>query len=473
MRRFNGIPLVVALFSATFVAAADSTPRIGQGSTRQQVIEALGPPVGRANLGTVEILNYPNGQVRLVNGRVERTQLRPTVASPAPTAPAPATLPPKPVPAAVEPSAAVAKDARNPIADAWFTQIDDALRDATRRDSPILALFTRSDASPASRQFQKEIVHHPEFVNAFRANYVLLNLDSPNRGENVESNAQLQQWREKLSVKTTPALVLVSPAGERIAAVEISDTVVGTASRGRLITAIIGAYSLPTPVAAKKMDAIPAPVAPAPVAVPLAQSSHMHVAPVEISAGLTSARWFVIGALCVGTLISAAMLFVLWMVLRKANRPAVFAQRSSMASRIDHAASGLPSHAEILSWPKETLCNVVGRLAELEGFEAEIAMKGDKDIILRRPAVSTPEAIVCCVTGNAGIISTRRVRELVGTMAADDMAAGWFVAPTGFSLEARTYAEEQKVRLIDGARLLTLLSDLPSFALPKVLVAAR
>ena len=144
-----------------------------------------------------------------------------------------------------------------------------------------------------------------------------------------------------------------------------------------------------------------------------------------------------------------------------------------MASRIDHAASGLPSHAEILSWPKETLCNVVGRLAELEGFEAEVAMSGDKDIILRRPAVPTPEAIVCCVTGNAVIFSTGRVLELVGTMAADDMAAGWFVSPTGFSLEARTYAEEQKVRLIDGARLLTLLSDLPSFALPKVLAAAR
>ena len=116
---------------------------------------------------------------------------------------------------------------------------------------------------------------------------------------------------------------------------------------------------------------------------------------------------------------------------------------------------------------------VVGRLAELEGFEAEIAQRGDKDIILRRPAVPTPEAIVCCVTGNAGIIPTRRLRELVGTMAADDISTGWFVSPMGFSLEARTFAEEQKVRLIDGARLLTLLSDLPTFALPKVLAAAR
>ena len=58
-------------------------------------------------------------------------------------------------------------------------------------------------------------------------------------------------------------------------------------------------------------------------------------------------------------------------------------------------------------------------------------------------------------------------------MAAEDVAGGWFVSPMGFSLDARAYAEEQNVRLIDGARLLTLLSDLPTFALPKVLAAAR
>lgn len=144
-----------------------------------------------------------------------------------------------------------------------------------------------------------------------------------------------------------------------------------------------------------------------------------------------------------------------------------------MASRIDHAASGLPSHAEILAWPKETVCNVIGRLAELEGYEAEISKRGEKDLILRRPAVPTAEAIVGCVTGSSGVIPTRRIRDLVGMMAAEDIAAGWFVSPMGFSLDARAYAEEQNVRLIDGARLLTLLSDLPTFALPKVLAGVR
>jgi hypothetical protein len=473
VRRFNGIVVAVALFSAALVVAADSNAKIGQGSTKQQVIEVLGPPIGRANLGKVEILNYPNGQVRLENGRVERMNLRPVVMPPAPAAPAPAASGASNVPATPAASSPVpAKEPKSPLAGAWIQQFDEAVRDAARRNSPILALFTNADGSPTSRQFQKEIVFHPEFVNAFRANYVLLNLDASARTDAGVVD-RLQNLREQLGVRGIPALLILSPAGERVAAVEISDSVVGSAYRGRLITAVISAYTLPTPApVTPTAESKPAVVAP-PAAVPLAQSSHLHAAPPEVSAGLTSARWFVIGALCVGTLISGAMLFVLWMVLRKLNKP-VLTRRTSMASRIDHAASGLPSHAEILAWPKETLCRVIGRLAELEGFEAELTKgKGEKDLVLRRPALPTPEAIVCCVSGNAGVIPTRRLRELVGTMAAEDVASGWFVSPMGFSLDARAYAEEQNVRLIDGARLLTLLSDLPTFALPKVLAAAR
>lgn len=465
--------MVAALSGAAGVVAADSAPKIGQGSTKQQVIEALGPPIGHANLGRVEILHYRNGQVRLENGRVERMTLRAEAASPAPAVQAPAApAAPAPSPAAHTAAAVAEKEARSPLADIWFTRLDDAMRDASRRSSPILALFTHSDGSPASRQFQKEIVFHSEFVNAFRTNYVLLHLDGSTRSESPVAAESLQALRDRLGVRTNPALQILSAEGERIAAVEISDAAPGSRYRSRLIAAVTAAYTLPTPVAPKE-EPKPVPVAPKPEAVPLAASPHMHVAPTEVSAGLTSARWFVIGALCVGTLLSGVMLFVLWVVLRKLNKPVILTGRTSMASRIDHAASGLPSHADILAWPKEALCSVVGRLAELEGYEAEISKRGEKDILLRRPAVPTPEAIVCCVTGNAGVIPTRRVRELVGMMAADDVAAGWFVSPMGFSLDARAYAEEQNVRLIDGARLLTLLSDLPTFALPKVLAGAR
>ena len=145
-----------------------------------------------------------------------------------------------------------------------------------------------------------------------------------------------------------------------------------------------------------------------------------------------------------------------------------------MAWRIDHAASGLPSHGEISAWTKQTMCNLMVRLAETEGFVAEEQPIGsDKDLVLKRPGNPAPEVIVCCVTGNAGVIPTRRMREMVGMLAADDVPAGWFIAPMGFSLDARAYAEQNNIRLIDSLVLLEQLGNLPSFALPKVLAAVR
>jgi hypothetical protein len=145
-----------------------------------------------------------------------------------------------------------------------------------------------------------------------------------------------------------------------------------------------------------------------------------------------------------------------------------------MATRISHAASGLPSHGEIVAWSKETLCHVTTRLAETEGYVAEEQRSdSDKDLLLKRPGNPAPKIVVCCVTGSAGVIPTRRIREIVGMMAADDVPSGWYVAPMGFSLDARAYAEQHHVRLIDGTSLLEQLSDLPSFALPKVLASAH
>src|SRR5215207_305927 len=136
MRCFNGVWVAAALLSAGLVSAADTVPTIPTGTTRQQVIEKLGPPIGHANVGNVEILSYKNGQVRLENGRVERHTLRwnfspqqqKRVAQPPPSAATP--------PAAVaSTSVAASKETKSPLADVWMTQFDEAARDATRRNA--------------------------------------------------------------------------------------------------------------------------------------------------------------------------------------------------------------------------------------------------------------------------------------------------------------------------------------------------
>jgi hypothetical protein len=347
------------------------------------------------------------------------------------------------------------------------------MEDAARRSSVILALFTSSDASPTSRQFQKEITFHPEFVNAFRAHYVLLHVDSPVHTELApELRAHYEALRDRYGVSTFPALLILSATGEKISKVDIADSVPGGLFRTRFIAAVTAAHELPVPA----LPRVAAPPEPVPVTPVIEPAPAIHVAPSEIRSGLSTARWLVSAALVVGTLIAATLLLALWVVLRRFNKPVALAQtrRASMAWRIDHAASGLPSHAEIAAWSKQTLCNIIIRLAEADGYVAEEQPIGsDKDLVLKRPGNPTPEIVVCCVTGNAGVIPIRRVREMVGILAAEDVPAGWFIAPMGFSTDARTFAEQNNIRLIDGLILLDQLGNLPPFALPKVLAAVR
>jgi hypothetical protein len=198
------------------------------------------------------------------------------------------------------------------------------------------------------------------------------------------------------------------------------------------------------------------------------------VAPVEVTKGLSTARSLIAAALIAGSLVAGVMLFGLWLLLRKFNKPVVPTRREAIASRIDQAASGLPTHAEIIAWPREAVVHLMVRLAEREGFLAEEQRRGSgRDLLLKRPGNPAPEVAVCCVTGHAGEVPTRRIREMVTMLAAEEVSAGWYVAPAGFSLDARSYAQQHNVRLIDGPGLIDQLSDLPSFALPRVLAAAR
>jgi hypothetical protein len=450
------------------LAAAEPDREISVGASRSEVIEVHGQPTGKSKLGSVEILHYRNGQVRLENGKVQRINFRRTTPEPFPG----------PVENAVTPKDVPNRHATDPkamLAEVWMTNLEEALEDANRRNSPILALFTRSDASPTERQFQHEITFHPEFVNAFRARYVLLHVDFPERAtQTAELRAQNEALRELHGITKLPALLILSATGEKLAGVDIADSVPGGAFRARFIAAVWAAYQLPAITAITAItpsEPAPAPPTPAPPAeVPAA----IHVAPEQVKSGLTTARWLVSAALIVGTLIAAALLIMLWAVVRRLNKPVVLSRRSSIAWRIDHAASGLPSFAEIGAWPQQTLCKIVIRLAETEGFVAQPQPFGSgKDLVLKRSGDMAPEFIVCCVTGSAGLIPMRRVRELVGMMVAENVPGGWFIAPTGFSVEARAYAEQNNIRLIDGAALLEQLSNLPTFVLPKVLAAAR
>lgn len=200
-----------------------------------------------------------------------------------------------------------------------------------------------------------------------------------------------------------------------------------------------------------------------------APASKLPPPPEDVKANLQSTRWMVLSALGVGVAIA---LVLLWLVWRNWGRAVPVMREKTIAERIAEAASGLPTQAEIVAWPKERLRVVVARLAETQGYVAALQpASADKDIVLRHVDEAKPRVFVCCAPGNAGVVSAKRLREFVGTLVVEGVLEGWFVSPHGFAVDARIYAEERTLLLVDAETLLNQLRDLPPLMLSRVLAS--
>jgi len=437
--------------AAGSLRAADARPIAGPGATKEAVIDAYGWPTGQSISGTKEILNYPQGQVTLENGRVEKLDFSTKQPWPAPR--------PRPGP----PTATTVKKPEAPV-DFWLSKYEDAVNEARRRRARILVLFSGPDWSPGSKQFQTDVEFHPDFVNAFTADFVFLRLEfatrSPIAPELREQNSRL---RELYGVTTYPALMVISASGTLVGAVDLMKAQEGDTYRARVIAAVREIRDL---LASRPLE--PAAPAAAPAVADGAPSApRPSVGEVALGSSLLAARWLVLCAIGGG---GAVALGLFWLVWRKRKPRAAPVSRSTIAARISDAASGLPSAAELLAWPKARVCALVAALAEADGYAAALEPAGgDKDVVLRRAGEPQPQVLVCCAAGSAGVVPAKRVRELLGTLTADGVGTGWFVAPAGFSTDARMYAAQHNIRLFDHDGLLAQLRDLPPLLLPKVL----
>lgn len=461
-RWISAVAWIAALAGlAALLGAADPRPTVGPGATKEEVIDAFGWPNGQSQSGTKEILTYSQGLVTLENGRVEKVDFQMNVPWPAP----------RPRPGAATPT--TVKKPELPV-DFWVTRFDEAAREATKRQGRILALFTGSDWSPASKQFHDEVEFHPDFVNAFTGDYIFLRLDFASRtplpAELREQNAQL---RARYEVTVYPTLLVLSPAGTLLARIDLTKQQAGNSYRNRVIAAVREARDAlaarppppdPPPAAPVKAGPRPAgaPVAATTGARPAAQSFMSSA----LTASLYSARGLIMIAVSAGAVVAA---FLLWLVWRKRALPSA-AAASSMADRISNAASGLPTLAEIAAWPKERVQAVVAGLAETDGYVVDDRTGSDADLALNRPGESHPRVLVVCAAGSSGVVPAKRVRELFGTMTAEGVDVGWWVAPAGFSSEARAFANEHQLLLFDADRLLAQIGSLPPLLVTKVLL---
>lgn len=434
--------------------AADPRPVVGPGATKDEVIDAYGWPNGSSQSGAKEILTYPQGQVMLENGRVERVDFSMHVPWPAP----------RPRPGPASPTSVKKPEA---VVDFWLTDFAEAQREAVRRHSRILALFTGSDWSPASKQFHDDVELHPDFVNSFTGNFIFLRLDFATRAPIPAETREQNNWlRDRYGVTTYPSLLVLSPSGTVVAVVDLTKEQPGDNYRARVIAAVREVRDL---LSQRPLEPVVAAADPAMANAPAASPPRAGVpeASVAIISSLLSARWLIYAGVVTGVGI-VGLLF--WLVWRNWAGGSEKAPRSTMAARISDAAGGLPTSAEIAEWPKGRVAMLVAALAESDGYVAELQpATADKDIVLKRAGEPEPRVLVCCASGPAGVVPAKRVRELFGTLTAEGVDVGWYVSPVGFSADARAYADQHNMVLIDQEWMLSRLRDLPPLMVPKVM----
>lgn len=432
---------------------------VGPGATKDEAIEAYGWPTGQSQSGTKEILSYPQGRITLENGRVEKVDFSTNVPWPAPR--------PRPGP----PSPTSVKKA-GAATDFWLQNFADAQGEASRRHARILALFIGSDWSPPSQLFQAEVAFHPDFVNAFTGDFVFLRLDFPTRiALPPELREQNNRLREKYGVTTYPALLVLSPAGTAVATVDLAKLEPGESYRARVIAAVRGVRDL--------LIAQPPPPDPVPgsdVIRPAGEVQGTEPAAKSVPARtpfgsiVDAVLKIVRQAALVGVALAVAGWWFLWHKRRKPRAVRV----DNAAERIADAASGLPTPAELQGWSREKLLAAVVALAEIDDYEARpLGGGGDEgSVALSRKGESGVAVIVRCQPAAAGSVSAKRVKELFAVITLEGARSGWLVAPAGFSSDARDYARDHQVRLIDGEDLHAQMRNLPPITLQRI-VAVR
>ncbi|HYP16001.1 MAG TPA: thioredoxin family protein [Opitutus sp.] len=411
------------------LCAAELRPVVGIGATRDEVLAAYGWPSGQSQSGGKEIFTYPQGQVVLQDGVVEKMDFSPNVAwpnpKPRPPPPTASTAPAKPPP----PSMIAAPG------DAWLTDYSEARREAQRRAVDILALFTGTDWSPPCKKFELEVARQPEFLKAVGEDFVLLRLDFLTHTElPAELREQNTGLREHFAVTSYPTLLMLTADGREISRVNLAKTRAESTYVGQVIAAVEEAKPKPAPLTMWKSQPAPA----AETKTVLADYS----------------PWLLGGA--------AVVLLSCWWLLRhrpQGGKPGPAPQ-----------ASFFPSPADIATWPQERVRDVAARLFEFEGSRVQIRpTESGAELALFAAGNERPKALVRCQAAAAGLANGRAVKLLFGTTVAEGVEGTWYLSPGGFTPDARQFAGEHAIVLIGGEDLLQRLKGVPPLALIRIL----
>ena len=339
------------------------------------------------------------------------------------------------------------------------------MTEAARQHARILAAFTGSDWSPPSKKFLDEVSTHPDFVNPLLGDFVFLKVDFPTRvAPSAELKKQNDELRARCGVTTYPALVVLNTSGEPVATVDLTKESTSENYRATVIAAVTDVRDLlkqQAPPVEPPKPVVAATPAPAPVAEPPKPSAES----IAVGAAMSSARWDILLGLSGGGMLVAVLLWWLWRTPRAVDPNADARQKNILTGL---GLSGLPTAADLGAWPLERVQLLVTGLFEAGGYQVTRRTNA-AELELTRADDPKARVIACCWAGAMGQVHAKAMRELFGSLIAEDIANGWFIAVDGFSDDARAVAQERSIVLIDGAELTARLRQLPKMALMRIL----
>lgn len=127
-----------------------------------------------------------------------------------------------------------------------------------------------------------------------------------------------------------------------------------------------------------------------------------------------------------------------------------------------------------MDWKRfEDLCCEFYREKGIRADTTTLGADGGVDIRLCQDATDPVRctAVVQCKAWNQAT-GVKPIRELRGVMAHEGIAKAFFMAPAGFTTEARAFATANRITLIDGTLFLAMLTRLPEVAQMRLLAFA-
>ena len=122
----------------------------------------------------------------------------------------------------------------------------------------------------------------------------------------------------------------------------------------------------------------------------------------------------------------------------------------------------------------EDLCVAFYRAKGIRAESTPLGPDGGVDVRLYQddadPARCT--AIVQCKAWGERLVGVKPVRELRGVLAHEGVEKAFFMAPGGYTEEAKAFAQENRITLLDGKLFFAMLKRLPPESAEALLVAA-